>query len=110
MLCGIGPRHIRRLCDSSWDGGFGYRPEDVGRMTLDTVFFLLADKKVLRGFGRQRVTSVPTLAAPIGSDGKVRGRAADGTVIRAKVGGESKAAMIRRKKAEERRQNHPGGV
>ena len=96
LLCGIGPKHIRILCESGWNGGYGYTPQAVGDMTLDSIFMLLADRKVLRSVTRTRTMKVDSLDASLrpDNDGFIRGRAADGTPIKGKVGGTSKAARL----------------
>ena len=58
----------------------------------------LADRKELRRTDGGVRTSQTPPAHAVGladDDGKVRGRAADGTPIRGRVGGKSKAQMIR---------------
>lgn len=103
LLCGIGPRHIRILCDNPWDGGRGYRPNDVGDMTLDQVFFLLCDRDNLRGMGKVRSKSagIGSLPAP-GKDGLIAGRDSKGNPIRLPVRGESLAARLTREAQEKR--------
>lgn len=97
-MAGLAPQHIRILCDNPWDGGGGYTPEQVGNMTLDQIFMRLADRKSLRrdDGGVRTAQTVPGNAVRLADeDGLVRGRAADGTPMRARVGGKSKAQMIR---------------
>ena len=98
-MWGIAPRHIRILCDNPWDGGRGYTPEEVGRMTLDEIIMLLTDKKLLRVTGKTRVTKVAPLSVKPDKDGMARGRAADGTPIRLRVGGKSLAQQVREREA-----------
>lgn len=103
LLCGLGPKHIRLLCDNPWEGGRGYRPNDVGDMTLDQIFFLLCDRDNLRGSKKSRVKSVNFGAAPKpGKDGLIAGRDAQGKPIRLAVKGESLAARLTREAQEKR--------
>lgn len=90
---------IRELCNSPFDGGAGYTPQQVGDMTLDQIFMRRTDIKYLRSHHTTRTTS----EMPIGT--MLAGRAADGTPIKAMVRGKSLAreAMERsaaRKKIE----------
>lgn len=103
LMCGIGPKHIRLLCDSPWDGGRGYLPKDVGDMTLDQVFFLLCDRENLRGSGLRRSKTVGVGAAPkTGPDGLIAGRDSKGNSIRLPVKGESLAARLTREAREKK--------
>lgn len=85
------------ICESTWEGGYGYTPKQVGDMTLDQIFMLMADKKILRGAKKRREMFVGGGSAGLkpDSDGFVKGRAADGTPIKARIGGQSKAARLR---------------
>ena len=61
---------------------------------MDEVFMLLADKNNLRA-GPVKTKSVPTLEAiSMSKDGFVKGRAGDGTPIKAKIGGKSLARRL----------------
>ena len=95
-MCGITPWHIHILCKGGLDGGFGFRPKDVGDMTLDQVLMLLADPKVLRKSGNRRTASMGVTEAAVvaGTDGTVKGRAADGTPITGRIGGKSLARQL----------------
>lgn len=100
------------LAESSWEGGAGYTPQQVGEMTPDQIMFRLCDKTLLRQrSGRRRDHVDPTqVLSWAGSDGRVRGVAADGTPIRARIGGKSLAQQIMeaeqaKKRAEKRRQH-----
>lgn len=104
LLCGLGPKHIRLLCDNPWEGGRGYRPSDVGDMTLDQVFFLLCDRDNLRGTGKNRVKTMSAGGTPLpGPDGLVAGRDAKGNPIRLPVKGESLAARLTREAQEKKK-------
>jgi hypothetical protein len=102
-MCGIGPSHIRRLCDNPWDGGFGYDPITVGNFTLDMIFMLLADKKFLRSVANERTIAMSAEEAGVlVKDGMAAGRADDGTPIRAKIVGKSLARTLTEKYQAER--------
>jgi len=60
-------------------------------MTIDQVLFLLTDRKYLKGQGGRTRT---VKSVPIDKDGLATGKAADGTSIRARVGGKSKVQML----------------
>jgi hypothetical protein len=93
-MCGIGPFHIRILCDNTFEGGLGFTPSQVGDMTLDQVFMLLCDRKALRKSTRRRVACVPSAIAPRSRDGQVRAVADDGSHILATAVGKSLAQRI----------------
>lgn len=106
LLCGIGPRHIRALCEGCLAGPYNYTPEEVGRMTLDQVFFLLTDSKILRAHGRRRV--VKTEPLNLISKETIKGLAADGSPISGRVVGKSVARQLmeeadKKKRRKERR-------
>ncbi len=103
MLCGITPWHIRALCDDPWEGGRGHRLADVVEMTLDQVLMLLADRKMLRR-NKDGVRTAKTMPGAVrrDKDGMVKGRAGDGTPIRGRIAGKSKARQLM-EAAEERR-------
>jgi hypothetical protein len=68
-------------------------------MSIDTVLMMLCDRKQL--LTRQReVPATMATALPKNKDGLVRGRAADGSVIYAKVGGKSVARQLMEAKAK----------
>lgn len=100
LLGGIGPWHVRALCENSWEGGREFTPGMVGDMTLDTVYMLLADKNNLRKSGKRRTATVQTVMAD--AEGFVHGVARDGTKIKGKVRGKSVARDLM-EKAEARR-------
>ena len=108
LLGGLMAHHLRMLCESEWNGGGGYTPEEVGRMTLDQIWFRLCDVKILeRDGGGGSVEKVNTTAA-IGSltpdkYGMIRGRAADGTPILARVRGKSLAQELTEREEGKRR-------
>lgn len=94
-MCGIGPAHIRRLCDNVFEGGFGFTPNEVGNMTLDQIFMLLADKRNLRS-GKHRANKVQSFEAASYADkeGFIKGRDKDGKEIKAKIVGKSLVQRI----------------
>jgi hypothetical protein len=108
--------HLRMLCESPWNGGGGYTPEQVGQMTLDQIWFRLCDMEILkRTDGQATKTMHPAAAAGMmtaDDDGFIRGRAEDGTPIKGRIGGKSKARMLmeeeERKRQKEKRQRRKG--
>lgn len=95
LLCGLGPAHIRRLCDNTFEGGMGFSPRVVGDMTLDMAFMLLANKKHLRsGNARANTLYTAQVAALADAEGNIKGRSGDGKQIKAKVIGKSLAQRI----------------
>lgn len=60
-------------------------------MSLDQVFFALCDRKELATRSR---TVVPLAVAPATGDGRIAGRAADGTRIMGRVTGKSVARRL----------------
>jgi len=102
------------LCESGWNGGGGYTPQQVSQMTLDQIWFRLCDEKILKREVGGRTEKMSGLEA-IGTikpdkDGMVRGRAKDGTLIRGRIGGKSLARQLmekeeKRKRKEKKRRN-----
>ena len=92
---GLSAFHLRLLCDSWWEGGHGYSLRDVGDMTLDQICTMLCDRKILRAEPGERTTAMPAAQAASAvrpaPDGTIAGRAADGTPLRGRVRGKSKA-------------------
>ncbi len=87
------------LCENPMEGGFGYLPSEVGELTLDQVFFLLTDRKNLsRKPGGSRTASV----TPVAGMALRKGRAADGTLIQARVTGKSLARRLMEEEAEKK--------
>lgn len=114
-MCGITPFHVRVLCDNPWDGGRGYTPQEVGDMTLDNIYLLLTDRKLLRAGNKARTVSMDALGATslANKDGLIKGRTADGQQFYAKIGGQSLASRLiaaekektTKQKRRERRRN-----
>lgn len=96
------------------EGGFGYTPNEVGDMTLDQVFMLLAKRENLRAGDTivQELSSLETLSL-VSKDGTLKGRARDGTKISGKFTGKSKCAQLREeaeaKRAAEKKNTESGG-
>ncbi len=90
LLGGIGPWHVRVLCDNPWEGGRGYTPKEVGDMTLDQVLMLFADRKILLNRKRRK----DPLTVKPDKDGMIPGRDRDGKPIRGRVGGKSVARRL----------------
>lgn len=92
------------LVDDPWSkhGGCGKRIEDVRKMTLDQIYFHLADRESMV-YRRHGVTPDNAQAELKPSkDGYIPGRDAQGNPIRAKIGQESLAARIAREEREKR--------
>lgn len=98
LLGGVTAWHLRVLCENPWNGGGGYTPAEVGDMTLDQVWFRLCDVNLLKREVGERTEAMQTARAigelkPAG-DGTVAGRAADGTPIRGRMRGRSRAREL----------------
>lgn len=91
------------LCDNPNDGGAGFTPEEVGRMTLDQVLMRLTNRSILLN----RTNSIHPYNAVSMADSQrqMRGIDGDGKPINARIAGKSKARQLMeaaeaRKKAE----------
>lgn len=108
-MCGITPYHVHILCKNPYDGGFGYNPRIVGKLSLDEICMLFADKDNLRR-RNGRVRSIESLEGVNlqTKDGFIKGVAADGTTIKGTIKGKSLVQKIReeaqKKREEEARQ------
>ena len=97
------PYHIRLLVDDPWVGGCGFQG-DPGDLTIDQIFMRLVDRKnLLAKQGRGMKTEPMSMVAKAGKDGKVQGRAVDGTPIRAKIGGKSLARQLMEKEESQKK-------
>lgn len=103
-MCGIAPYHIQLLCKSGWEGGFGYHPSQVGELTLDEIFMLLADSKNLRRHG-EKIRSIESLEGVrlVRKDGYIHGRSASGELIKGQIKGQSLAFKLRAEAEEKRK-------
>ena len=98
LLFGITTWHVRILCDNPWEGGAGYTPEQVYRMTIDQILMRLTDKKLLEGKGKRGQAMLPMAAAALANkEGFIKGRAADGTPIKGRIAGKSLAKQLAEK-------------
>lgn len=106
MLCGIGPYEIRLLCDDPWVGGRGMSLSEVAEMSLDQIFMLLTDRSLLKSKGVRSKSYSPSESSALiaDKDGYIKGRAKDGTPIKAKIGGKSLASRLR-EEAEKKRKD-----
>ncbi len=121
MLGSITAHHLRMLCESGWEGGAGYTPQEVGQMTLDQIWFRLCDANILKRKPGGRTEKHGALQAAgmlkQDKDGMVKGRAADGTKIRGRIRGKSlarelmekEAARLEKEKRMERCKRRKGG-
>lgn len=99
LLMGITVYHLRLLCESDWNGGCGYSPDQAAEMTLDQIFFRLCDKDMLKFDLGKREAKVKSegVGSVIKTDskGRVRAKTEDGKTILLKTKGKSKARMLR---------------
>ena len=73
---------VRLLCENPWNGGGGYTPEQVGRMTPDQAYMRLCEHGLLKEERTQVIHSVPAASeSEPGKEGMVKGRLADGSVV-----------------------------
>ncbi len=87
------------------DGGLGISIHEVGDMTVDQILLMFADRKFLKSrAGCGGSSSDPLMAASTmaDDDGNIKGRAADGTPITAKIKGKSVARQLMEKQAAEK--------
>ena len=107
LLCGVTTYMIRILCESpnaisrEARGQMGYSPQQVGEMSIDQIYMLLTDWRVLRSKGKDRVEKINTtnLIGMADEEGFVRGRAADGTPMKLKSVGKSMAQIVAEREA-----------
>ena len=92
LLPGVTPKNIRILCDNPYEGGGGYTPREVGDMTLDQFYMRTVEFKLLRSPKATRTLD----AVPLG---EMKGRAADGTPLKAIVRGRSLCSELNEKAA-----------
>jgi hypothetical protein len=86
------------LTDNPWNGGAGFSYGQVARMTPDQILHRICDRDLLKRQKGHR-TAKTALVKP-DADGLAKGRAADGTPIRAKIAGKSLAKQIRERARE----------
>ena len=101
LMFGVGPWHIQSLCVN--DMGMGFTPQQIGDMTLDMLFMLLADKKVLRKSRKSR--SMKSAAPIIAEDGTSKGRTKDGVPFTGRVRGKSLARELMEKEAASKKES-----
>ena len=80
---GINAWHIRLLCENPWEGGGGYTPQQVADMTPDQIYFRLCKLEMFED-NRTKKVSVDTgqAATVMDDDGMIKGKLADGTVVK----------------------------
>ena len=107
LLGGLTAYHLRMLCESPWNGGGGYTAEQVGRMTLDQIWFRLCDLDILKNPVGERTQTRGSLVAASeikpDKDGLVKGRTADNKPIKARIGGKSLARRLMEEEEERKR-------
>jgi hypothetical protein len=91
------------LTENPWNGGAGLSYDSVAKMTPDQIYHRLCDKDVLKVKGGRRIAKASSDS--LVTDGTLKGRAADGTPITAKVrvGGKSVARRLMEEQAEQRK-------
>lgn len=85
------------------NGGGGYTPDEVGNMTLDQIWFRLCDADVLKKSVGNRTEKVDSVGALMklkpDEAGLYKGRAVDGSKIKGRIGGKSKARQLMEQEA-----------
>lgn len=106
MLGGITAYDLRLLCESGWNGGAGYTPNQIGQMTLDQIWFRLCNKELLKREVGKREEKMETLVAAgslkADEDGLIKGRAEDGTPIKGRIKGKSVARQLMEEEAKKK--------
>lgn len=97
--------HLRMLCESPWEGGGGYTPEQVGRMTLDQVWFRLCNLKIFKTTNRLTKPDPPEEVPP-GEGPLVRGP--DGKLKRVELVKASELVKREGRRARRRRLKNEG--
>lgn len=112
-MCGVSPAHIRILCNPALEGGFGYDPIRVGDFTLDQIFMLLCDSKVLR-MGNDRTENLSSVAAMGSMDpdetGRYKGRSKSGKEIFAEIKGKSRAKRLQEEFEQQNQKEHENAM
>ena len=101
LTMGITEWHVRVLCDNPWEGGGGFLPNEVGDMTLDQILMLFCKRDHLLN-RKQRMDPMAAMSMT-SKDGTLRGRAGDGTLIKGRIAGKSKARQIRERLEAEKK-------
>ena len=86
------------LVNNPWEGGGGYSYEQVARMTLDQIWARLCEDNILKrdvGKRTEKMQGLNAASQISDKDGNMRGRAADGTELKLKTRGQSKAKMLK---------------
>ncbi|MFH1743165.1 MAG: hypothetical protein ABIH23_29510, partial [bacterium] len=103
LLGGLTALHFRMLCENPWNGGGGCLIRDVMKWSLDQIWFMLCKAEVLKRGTAERTEQMEPTSVKIDDDGFVRGRAADGTPIRGRIGGKSLARQLMEQEEEKRK-------
>ena len=76
-------------------------------MSLDQVFMMLTDRKYLRNSKGRSLKMDPLQAATLSKDddGMIKGRAADGTPIKARIAGKSLAKQMMEKAEQKKKES-----
>lgn len=98
LLSGITAYEIRLLTENPWNGGCGYTYEQVGQMTPDQIWHRLTDRELLKHARGKRTKKMQSGVAGgyirPEENGMIRGRAKDGSLIKGKIAGKSKARQL----------------
>jgi len=104
---------VRALCespnafDSRARGNFNYTPNQVGDMTLDQIFMLLTDWKLLRQKGKGNRTEKKDVVGVLDiadGDEKVKVRTADGSLLKLKRTGKSMVQILNERELAKKEQ------
>lgn len=95
MLFGITVKHLRLLCENSWNGGFNYTPEQVGMLTVDQVVRLLSPLSDFGLQGKRKKVNHEQAVALSDKDGFIKAKDAEGNGFRGRWFGKSLAQRIR---------------
>jgi len=114
LLGGLNAYHLRILCEPQMNGGYGFTPAEVGQMSLDQVWFLLCELKVLKsesGATEKMDSEAAAVALKSDDQGRVAGRTEDGTpiVARIRVGGKSLARRMMEERDRQRERERKKG-
>ena len=106
LLYGITNQLLRVLCESPFNGGGGYSPRELATWTPDQIYFRAASVDAISKRARQQVKSSWECLKYADKQGRLKGRAADGSVLTLPIskGGKSLASHLREQQASEQSQ------
>lgn len=91
---GVTAWHLGVLCDNPWNGGGGYDPNQIAMWSLDQIWFRLCGLDILKMDGRTEKVKPGEVGFEPDEDGRIMGRAEDGTPIRGIIRGKSLAREL----------------